>query len=121
MKNNFILEIITAVLLLGLATLILNPSHLWMPDTVLMGALVGLLALFCIFAIFILRESVADEREASHRMLAARAAFLAGSLVLVLGIILEGRTHAVDPWLVGALVCMVVAKLCTRIYSDYWL
>ena len=119
MKNNFILEVVVAAALLALATLVLNPSHMWMPDAVLMGALLGILVLFCLFAVFILRERAADEREASHRMLAGRAAFLSGSLVLVVGIIMEGRTHHVDPWLVLALVCMVVAKLGTSIYSDY--
>ncbi len=121
MKNNFILEIVTAAALLALATLILNPSHMWMPDAVLMGALLGLLVLFCLFAVFVVRERARDEREASHRMLAGRAAFLAGSLVLVAGIIVEGSTHHVDPWLVLALVGMVVAKLGMSIYSDYML
>ena len=118
MKNNFI-EGVTALALLVLAVLVLNPAKLFMPDMVLSGMLVGLLTLFCIFALFVVREQAQDEREALHRMYAGRAAFLAGSLVLVVGIIAQGSRHAVDSWLVSALVIMVLAKLATRFYGDY--
>ncbi len=120
MKNNIIEVAVTAALVV-LAVLVLNPSHLIMPDMVLTGLLAGLLAFFCLFAVFVVRERVRDEREMNHRALSGRVAFLIGSAVLVFGIIAEGMKHAVDQWLVIALVAMIVGKLATRIYSDYWL
>jgi len=113
------LEFITALGLMVLAGLVLNPSHLFMPDAVLMLLLVAILAAFCVLAAFVVRESAADERELSHRALAGRYAFLTGSAVLVVGIISEGMTHAVDPWLVYALIGMVLVKIGTRMYSDH--
>lgn len=117
MKNNFA-EILVTVGLVAIAILLLNPFHFWMPDMLVMGMLACALALFGAIAIFILRERSQDEREEQHRSLAGRNAFLAGAGVLVLGIVVQGYTHTVDPWLVAALIIMVVAKIATRIWSD---
>lgn len=76
------------------------------------------LAVFAVFAIFILREKVQDEREALHRMLAGRVAFLTGSALLTIGIVVQSLQDAVDVWLVIVLVAMVLSKLATRLYSD---
>jgi len=76
------------------------------------------LGLFGLFASFILREKVVDERDGFHRTLAGRNAFLAGAGVLTLGIVIQGYSHAVDPWLVVALVGMIVVKIGTRAWSD---
>lgn len=117
MKNN-LSEILVTLCLVLTAVLLLNPFQFWMPDMVVMGMLALALALFGVFASFILREKNIDERDAVHETLAGRNAFLAGSLILILGIVAEGYTHTVDPWLVGALVAMVTAKIATRIWSD---
>lgn len=117
MKNN-IIEGLVALALLALAVVVLNPTGLFMPDMVLSGMLVGLLALFFLLALFVVRERAGDEREAVHRASAGRVAFLVGGLVLVAGIVAEGRVHSVDPWLVGALIAMVVAKWAARVWSD---
>ena len=117
MKNN-ILEIITTLALVGIAILLLNPFEFWMPNMMVMGMLVLALVLFGIYASFILRGKVIDERDSVHETLAGRNAFLAGSAVLILGIVIEGYTHTVDPWLVAALVAMIVVKIATRRWSD---
>ena len=117
MKNN-IFEIVTTAFLVLIAVLLLNPFNFWMPDMMVMGMLVLTLVLFGIFATFVLREKTVDERDAVHETLAGRNAFLAGSAVLILGIVSEGYTHTVDPWLVVTLVVMIVAKIATRIWSD---
>jgi hypothetical protein len=36
---------------------------------------------------------------------------------LILGIGLQAKAHAIDPWLVWALVAMVLAKVGARIWS----
>lgn len=117
MKNN-LKETIVTVALIAVAILLLNPFHFWMPDMMVMSMLAITLALFGIFASFILRERSVDEREDQHKSLAGRNAFLAGSGILTLGIVLQGYTHTVDPWLVFTLIGMVAVKLVTRHWSD---
>lgn len=117
MKNN-LKETIVTVALIVIAILLLNPFHFWMPDMMVMCMLAVALGLFGVFASFILRENVVDERDGQHRTLAGRNAFLAGSGVLTLGIVVQGYNHAVDPWLVSALIVMVVVKMVTRVWSD---
>jgi hypothetical protein len=117
MKNNLI-EMLVAVCLVVLAILLLNPFEFWMPDMMVMAMLAITIGLFGVFASFVLRERVFDERDALHRTLAGRNAFLAGSGVLTLGIVIQGHTHSVDPWLVIALVAMIVVKIFTRVWSD---
>lgn len=117
MKNN-LKETLVTLGLIVIAILLLNPFHFWMPDVVVMCILAVGLVLFAVFTIFILRETSIDERDAQHRTLAGRNAFLTGSAVLILGIIVQGYSHTVDPWLVVALIVMIVTKIGTRIWSD---
>lgn len=117
MKNS-LKETIVTVSLVVIAVLLLNPFHFWMPDMMVMSMLAGALVLFGAFASFVLREETVDEREEQHKSLAGRNAYLVGSGILMLGIVAQGYTHAVDPWLVLSLIGMVVAKLATRHWSD---
>jgi len=118
MKNKIIKEIIVPFTLIVLAVLLLNPFHFWMPDMMVMGMLVALLVIFGIFASFILKEKVFDERDDVNRSLAGRNAFLAGSAILMLGIVIQGYSHKVDSWLVVALIVMIIVKITTRLWSD---
>jgi hypothetical protein len=117
MKSNF-KETIVTVALIVIAILLLNPFHFWMPDMMVMSMLAVALVLFGLFASFILREKSIDEREEQHKSLAGRNAFLAGSGILMLGIIVQGYTHVVDPWLVIGLIGMIIVKVSTRIWTD---
>jgi hypothetical protein len=117
MKNNLKETIVTLSLII-IAVLLLNPFHFWMPDMMVMCLLAITLGLFAVFASFVLRETVVDERENQHRTLAGRNAFLAGAGVITLGVVVQGYTHSVDPWLVVSLVVMIVVKIGTRIWSD---
>jgi len=117
MKNNIKESIVTLALIL-IAVLLLNPFGFWMPDMVVICMLATVLALFGLLATFVMRETSLDEREYQHKSLAGRNAFLVGSGILVLGIIIQGYTHTVDPWLVFTLIGMVVTKFITRIWSD---
>jgi hypothetical protein len=116
--NNNLHEVIVTVALVAIAVLLLNPFHFWMPDMVVLCMLAFTLGIFGIYASFILREDMADERDSQHRTLAGRNAFLAGSGVLTLGIVYQGYIHTVDPWLVIALVVMVLVKIASRRWSD---
>jgi hypothetical protein len=118
LRSGQVKEIVVATLLIIIAFLILNPFYFWMPDLLLKILLVGIFILFGFYAIFIIRERAGDEREDFHRMLAGRNAFLAGSLVIIIGIIVEATTYMIDKWLVLALIVMLVVKLLTRFWSD---
>ncbi len=114
MKNNsFIKEVVVSIILMALAAFIVNPTHIWMPDSMAMMIILVLLIVFGVLASFVWRERARDEREGLHRMHASRAAYLAGSGVLVLGIAIQGLRHDVDLWLVFALGAMILAKLFT--------
>lgn len=117
MKNNIKETIITFCLIL-IAVLLLNPFHFWMPDMMIMAILAMALVLFGIFASFVLREKSFDEREAQHKTIAGRNAFLSGSGILMVGIVVQGYTHSVDPWLVITLILMILVKIATRVWSD---
>ncbi|KND47109.1 MAG: hypothetical protein AB199_01615 [Parcubacteria bacterium C7867-004] len=116
--HNAYLEGATVLALAGLSLVLLDPFHIWMPDMAYMIVLCCLVAAFGAFAAFVLCERAGDEREDAHRMLSGRMAFLAGSGVLVAGIVLQGLTGPIDPWLIYALCAMVFAKLAARAYSD---
>lgn len=118
MKNNFINEIFVSVLLITLAVLLLNPFEFWMPDMLVSCLLALVVASFGLLATFIMKEVVVDEREAGHRMVAGRVAFLIGSATLTLGIVIQSLNHNVDFWLVIALVLMIIAKFGSLYYLD---
>lgn len=88
-----------------------------MPNTLLIMMVVGLVVVFALFASFIWRENAHDEREGLHRMIAGRVAFIVGSGVMVLGIIVQSIKHNLDPWLVFILGVMILAKIGGIIYS----
>lgn len=117
MKNN-LSQTLVAILLVATAILLLNPFHFWMPDMLVVCTLVSALILFGIYASFILREKSFDERDSVHKTLAGRNAFITGSMVLIIGIAVQGYTHAVDIWLVVALIVMIFTKIGTRIWTD---
>jgi hypothetical protein len=118
MKNNLKIEILVSLVLVLLTILVLNPFHFWMPNMMHMIILALTLASFAFFAIFILREKIRDEREVAHRMLSGRVAFITGSTLLTVAIVVQALQDTVDGWLVIVLVSMVISKLATRIYSD---
>lgn len=117
MESNLLQETIISLILIGLLLLFLNPFNFLMPTFVLMIMVMVLIVAFSIFAIFIWRENSRDEREGFHKIIAGRAAFLAGSAVLVIGIIIQSFQHRLDFWLVLTLAIMVLAKIAGIIYG----
>lgn len=118
MKNNFYAEYIIPVILVVLLLLILNPLDLWMPTMAHVTVLVLLLVVFGLYASYVLREKAVDERDVFHRMFAGRVAFLSGTTVLIIGILAGAWHDVVDPWLISALVAMILSKIGARIYGD---
>lgn len=119
MNTNIIKEVGIVVTLCVLALLLANPMHFWMPKmgAALLTALVVLAV--AAFATLYWREQATDEREMQLRARSGRIAFLLGSVVLTLGIVIEFITmEYANPWLLGALVAMVAGKAWANIYSD---
>ena len=119
MKNNFWKEIITALVLIVLLALLWIFTHVVMPRAIIVTTLGGIVIVFALFAVFILREKARDEREGYHRLIAGRTAFLSGCFVSIVGIFFETLNHMIDIWLVATLVAMVLVKIGSRVYSDF--
>jgi|SRR3989344_1595332 len=116
-KNTFVSEVLLSISLIALLGLIWNASNMSMTDRSMMMVLVILVIIFSLFSGFVWKESARDEREDLHRLLAGRFAFLAGSAVLVIGIIIQTVNHTLDFWLVLTLSVMLVSKMMALIYG----
>ncbi|MBI5044554.1 MAG: hypothetical protein HZC02_01380 [Candidatus Levybacteria bacterium] len=114
-----IFETISAILILGIAILFLNPGNLTMPESMVSMLIVGLIVSFLTFSAFLFREKSSDERETIHILTAGRISYLVGVGILITGIILQALKHEIDPWLVIALCAMVFSKLLSRMYSYF--
>lgn len=114
-----ILEPISAVVILVIAIVFLNPGHLTMPNNLQSMLILGLILSFFTFAAFIYKERSLDEREASHIQMAGRISYLVGIGILICGVIVQSISHNIDPWLIYALCAMIFSKLVSRIYSRY--
>lgn len=112
-------QIITSIVIVGIAVVFLNPSHLTMPESVNSMLAVAIIISFLAFSGFVLKEKSKDERESMHIMLAGRFSYLVGIGVLILGIVTQAFKHEIDPWLVLALCGMILSKFISRIYSSF--
>lgn len=113
-----IIETVSALVILGIAIIFLNPTHLTMPDTMVSMLIIGFIIAFLTFAAYLFRERSSDERESMHVLTAGRISYLVGVGTLIIGIILQALKHEIDPWLVIVLCSMILAKLTSRIYSQ---
>lgn len=118
MKNNIFVQVISLVALVAATFFLLDPLHLQMPENVHMATLACVVILAGFFAAFVLSEGGGDEREEMHRAFAGRIAFFFGALALIVGITIQTFSHALDPWLVYALVVMITGKVFARIIAE---
>ncbi len=117
MNNNLLQEVSISGTLIILLVFFLNPFDFWMPTSLLMMMVLALVVVFALFASFLWKENHKDEREGLHKMMAGRIAFLVGTALLTLGIIVQSFDHNLDPWLIFVLTGMIVAKNMTLIYG----
>lgn len=110
--------IVAAVFVLLLA-FFANPFGLWMPTTLQYMGVAALVVVAAIFAGLVMGEQARDEREEEIRAQSARAGYLAGIVVLTLGIIVPilMGDHA-NPWVLTALGAMIVVRFVVRIKSE---
>ena len=110
-------EIVLLIIILFLSLALINPFNVLMPTMMEMFIVAILVLSFSLFAGFFWMERGGDEREALHKMMADRMAFLAGAFVLIIGILSQSLRHGLDDWLVVALTSMIVVKVFGLIYS----
>lgn len=118
MKNNFLTEIIISTSLIALLVLLLNPFDFLMPSPVQTMTIVGVLIIFISFCVYVWREKSRDEREQLHKQIASRFAYLSGASILIIAIVFQSFKHAVDPWIVIALIVMIIAKIAGSLYAN---
>jgi|GEM_PF-334849 len=119
MKTNIAGQIICTLILISIAVFMLNPFGWLLPNIIEMVLAAFALISFGLLTSFIMREEVGDEKQIMHRMHAGRTAFLVGAGFLIVALIFETWAQAVDPWIVIALVAMVLTKIAVRVYSDF--
>lgn len=116
--SNLFSETFVAFVLLVFLVWFINPWDFWMTDAFHMTLLGLIAAFFAIFAMFLWKENVQDEREQLHRFIAARLAYTVAGMIMLSGTIVQAFSHAIDPWLPAALAGMVLAKIIGRFYAE---
>lgn len=111
MNKSVLLELCLSMGVGWLVVLLFNPWGLWMPmetHLMLVGVTIGLVVGLGWLA---LRKIKEDEREESLRLFSYKSAYMAGLIVLLVGIVKQSFLHDVDGWLVGAVLLMLGIKL----------
>ena len=111
--------IIKEIIALVLIAVFIGVFYASMPPMAYMTAFVAAVLMFVVFVFAMFKQTDRDEREETHRMIAAESGFVFGGIIILLGIA-KGTfvDHNVDPWLFAALIGMLVARLLVRFYLD---
>lgn len=120
MNKSTSLEVLLVSILVLLLGSLIDPFDISMGGMIYMSLVGVITGIYFIIVFFIWGEKPHDEREYEHRYASSRAAYLAGSAVLILGIVLQSFTQGINPWLPSTLAAMFVAKLVTRIYLEHY-
>ena len=119
MKSLSHKEIFATVAIVIFAFLTLNPLGILMSSLFQMTAYGLLLVAVVVFAGLVIKEKTLDEREEKNRAIAGRAGYLMGLIILIIGVSVQTLSHTpLDPWIIGALVVMVLGKVFTRAYYE---
>jgi len=110
-------EVIISIIFLALLVLVADPFMKFMSHSLAYILLLALVIIFALFAGFVWREKAADERESLHRLTAGRVGYLLGTAGLLVGIVAEGFSGHIDPWLLIALGAMILGKLLSFVWS----
>lgn len=118
MKSKFLAEISISAVLIILLILLLDPFMVLMTTPIQMAMIALILIIFVSFCIFVWKEKSRDEREQLHKQIASRFAYLSGASVLIIAIVLQSLKHSIDPWIVIALIVMILAKITGSLYAN---
>lgn len=117
MKNIFATTI--SIIVISLLLVFLNPTHLLMPDTLHSMLIIGFIITFLLLIAILWKERANDEREATHIQKSGRFSFIAGATILFTGIVIQTSMHNIDPWLIRALLLMILVKILSRVYFSH--
>lgn len=118
LRNNQVLEWIVGIAILFALAILINPFHLWMPNSLELTIAMILAVLVIGFSVFIWRERPRDEREAQHAASTGWVSYLAGGAVLLIAVLSQSLAHTLDWWVLVALGAMVVTKLIASALLD---
>ena len=76
------------------------------------------LALLAGFMLLLWREDPVDEREVQNQAFASRLAYIVGSAVLILALLVQSLDHDVDPFIPLTLIAMIGTKVLTQRIKD---
>lgn len=116
--TNSVLDLLIVLVLAALVGALVNPFDWFMFSRVEMLVLAVFAACVAIFIALFWKEQAVDEREAVHMMFAGRVAFLIGTTLLTVGIVVQSLQHSLDAWLPVVLLAMVASKYAARIYAE---
>jgi len=118
MKKMLRIEIVVSLVLVVVLLTFLRGPELLMPMSFDSMALVLFVIFLVMFIGLLFREGALDERERLHRLEAGRFAYIAGILVITAGIVYQSFSYNIDPWLVYALITMIIVKIASRVYAQ---
>jgi cobalamin synthase len=114
-------QLLDIILLIGLTTisvLAIAPKTFVMPTSLQMIVLAVVLGLISMFLVLLWREQPDDEREMQNQALASRFAYIVGSLVLIVSLIVQSLNHDLDPAVPIALLAMIATKIIVQRNRD---
>ena len=113
MNKALQIELLFSVVLFSLVGALVNPFHFWMPTSLHMVLIAGLLVAFSVIAFLILQRTPLDERENILALQAYKTAYLVTTTLVIMGIVMQSLEHAIDPWLIMIFIGLVLTKIVT--------
>ena len=110
MKRFFTSELFFALLALTVTAVLLFTRDVSMSATVQNMLLAFFAVAVLAYTTFIYREMPADEREYEMSLIASKRAYLVGSALLSVGIVVQVIRHELGFWLPTILASMVIVK-----------
>ncbi len=114
-------QLLDIILLLGLtiiAVFAIAPKTFVMPSRLQMLIVALVLGLVAAFLVFLWREKPDDEREMQNQALASRSAYIVGSIVLIVGLLIQSLNHNLDSAIPVALLAMIATKIIVQRTKD---
>jgi hypothetical protein len=117
-KYKSILDIVLLASLFVMSFLAIAPKTFVMPTSVQMLFLAVVLVLIATFLLLLWREQPSDEREAHNQAAASRLAYIVGSVVLIITMVVQSLHHRLDAAIPIILLAMIATKLIIQRTKD---
>lgn len=117
-KYKSLLDLVLILILALLSFIALAPEKIVMPNNLQMLFVTITLALIASFLVLFWRENPRDEREANNQAAASRMAYIVGTIVLIVAMLLQNLDHHPDPTEPVALLAMIATKIIVQRRRD---